>query len=179
MNRYSQIRIALFTGAAVLLAVGWLRTGTVKAVPEDDPNVIWSIGKEDRSSGEFTPGSADSLDYTAGRGKPSDWRQQHEAGVAGSAPVYRVRFRLDTVPPATPLLVVNTYTLGVPPWRAQVDVNGKQGQFLIRGGAAGSTDDNQGNSITYSYQTLKVPIEPGWLKADDNEVGIAFLMPDE
>jgi alpha-mannosidase len=166
-------RTFLIIAALSLLAIGYWRTSRAGAAPpQNDPNVIWSIGQTDNSSDEFTLGSAESLSYTIGKDSASAWRQQQESASA-NAPVYRIDFGLDQVPAEAPTLALNCIYLGTSPAWLELTVNHKRGRFRVRPESAPDLDERQSNQITHSRQSFRIPLAPSWL-ASNNEIGISF-----
>lgn len=176
-KRQVWLRLGLATVAASLLGVGYWRDRSgsrfVQAAPENDPNVVWTIGKTDNSSDEFGAGAARSLTYTIGRSSPSrDWRQRQDSAESG-APVWKVRFRLDQAPPS-PVIALDCFYLGASPQSIELNVNGKRGLFRIRPAGGPDLDGRQANNITHSRQSFRMPVDPSYLRQGENELAISF-----
>jgi hypothetical protein len=155
----------------MLLAIA-LAASVLGAAPYQASDVIWSIGRADGSSDEFAAGSAKARTYEIGKSAPAkDWRERQDSADE-QAPVYAVRFALEQVTPAE--LVVEVFFLGPSPRAAVITVNGRRGYFRIRPEAAQNLDERQSSDMTFSRQTLRVPIDLSYLRAGENELGISF-----
>ncbi|HZT31546.1 MAG TPA: glycosyl hydrolase-related protein [Bryobacteraceae bacterium] len=182
VRRQARLRIGLALSATALLAFAFWSHRTaaapVQAAPVRDPNLLWTIGRADNSGDEFAPGAAAGLVYDTAAGAPErDWRQRQDA-AAQSPPVYRIRFRLDQ-PPAAPLgLHVDVFFLGAAPGTVEINVNGRPGRFRVQPDFGPDLDERQANIITHARQALRVPLDPSLLRADDNEIALAWYGAD-
>ena len=125
--------MAVVATLALLVAYARFRPAPQHAAVENDPGLVWRLGRVDFSSDEFAPGSSTgNLRYVIGASRPEqDWRQSQEAAEQ-NAPVSEVSFRLDRVEGAGFELFVDLYFLSRSPRGAVISVNGKRGYFPIR-----------------------------------------------
>jgi hypothetical protein len=146
----------------------------VEAAPTWDANTIWSLGRPDGSGDEFTAGAASSLVCDASSTSPeSTWRQRQEAALE-NPPVYRVRFRLDQPPAPVSVLALDLFFLGPAPRSVDLAVNGHRGSYRIQPAYGPDLDERQSNLITHSRQSLRIPIDPSFLRAGDNELALSY-----
>ena len=184
MRRENRHRIALVLAGVLCLGAAWLRDrglpSRVATVEESDPDVIWSIGKPDGVADEFNLGQARALTYVIGKSIPSkNWRQQQGSGLEGAAPIYKIRFRLDSVPATTPLLRLDLYTVGIAPATAEIVVNGARGRYPLRPLPHLGIDIDASNSITHNGYEFRIPIERRHLRRGDNEISFSYLVTVE
>lgn len=161
---------------ALLTAYQRLRPSAQRAAEENDPGLVWRIGRPDHSSDEFAPGASPTgLRYTVGTSRPeSDWRQSQE-GAGENAPVYEVSFPLDRLEGSRFDLLTDIYFLSRSPRGLVVTVNGKRGYFPIRPAAPEKdVDERQSNTILHSRQTLRARIPTACLRAGENRIGLAW-----
>ncbi|MBU4271581.1 MAG: hypothetical protein KKA28_06945 [Planctomycetes bacterium] len=178
MRRQSQLWLASAIAAVTFLSIGQgpgKNAGAqAQAATEGEPNVIWSIGKTDGFSDEFASGSSKGLTYEIGKSSPrKDWREKQDS-ADHDPPVYRVRFRLDQVPASPPVLAIQCFSDALAPRAGQLDVNGKRGFFRIQPVAGPNLDGRQWG-FSHAKQSVRVPIEPSFLRQGENEIGISFL----
>lgn len=161
---------------SLLGALYWrARPPLAQAAPEADPDVIWSIGKSDNSSDEFVPGSQPKLFYIVGKSSPEkDWRERQMAAEGPGGPVYTVQFGMEEVPPAAEL-ALDLFFLGPSPSGMEIAVNGKRGRFRIRPAYGQDLDERQANTITYTRQSLRVPLEGSLLRRGENQIALSYL----
>ncbi len=172
------MRTRLFILFACLLAAAFFTTrrfSPVLAVQPSDPDEIWSIGREDNTSDEFTYGTIPSLVYQAGTSGNRDWRQQQAVPASGKA-VYTIRFPLAAVP-AAPLFVMKCLLLGGGPSGVEIIVNGKRGYYRFQPVFSPEFDERTSSQPIHSEHLFRVPIDPSLLHAGSNDLSISFLGP--
>jgi alpha-mannosidase len=164
------LTVALFS---LILAAAYIRTRPdllTSAAEERDPNVIWSIGREDNSPGEFGLNSAPEVAYEIGRNSPRDWPQQQKADVQVST----IDFRLDSMPSFAPVLALDGAFIGVAPRTLELRVNGKRGSFRIRPIQARDLDQSTSYMPTYARTSLRIPLDASLLRAGRNKIALLF-----
>jgi hypothetical protein len=135
-----------------------------------DPNVIWTIGRDDNSPDEFGLNSAKEISYEIGRNSPRDWLQQQKADVQ----VATIGFPLESVPSFAPVLALDCAFTGVAPRTLELRVNGKRGSFRIRPLQARDLDQSTSYMPTYSRASPRIPLDTSLLQAGQNKIALSF-----
>jgi len=142
--------------------------------PAAPANVFWRIGPTAQSPHPFARASVSSLVYEVdGPESARQWRQDQVATNA-NPPVYTVRFDLDGIPPAAPVLELELFFTSMAPGVVVVEVNGTAGRFHIVPGVGTPKDYEQANATTFSAQRLRASLPRELLRSGRNEIGISF-----
>jgi alpha-mannosidase len=169
-KRIRALTLALF---ALILVGAYLHTKPdrrMSAAEARDPNVIWTIGREDNSPDEFGLNPAKEIAYEIGRNSPRDWPRQQKADVQ----VATIGFRFDSVPSFAPVLVLDCAFVSVAPRTLELRVNGKRGSFRIRPVQARDLDQSTSYMPTYSRASLRIPLDASLLQAGQNRIALSF-----
>jgi len=174
---HHRIIVILVFVAALLIAFfqqGRIPGPARAAAPPPDPDVLWSIGQTDGAGYEFGMGSAKALAFRPGKDTAKDGWRESQSCAETESPVYKVIFPLEEVPAQGAVLSAELYSLGLAPRTLELTVNGRRGRFRLKPSQGQNIDERQANSITYARQSLRIPVDPAYLRRGENEIGLAF-----